>query len=242
MQSIKIVHENSTLHIRLFKSTRLLVFAICTSLLFSGCFDFIEDITLKDNGSGSIKATMNLSKSSTKVASLMKLKQIGGLSIPSKEQIQAQSAELAALLEKTKGISNVKYELDFKNFIASFSCDFSSIDALNTFSSHVAEHFNTNLNHTNSYAFQSKTGVFKRDFNTPEKLKTQFEKLSPTDKSYFETAYYTQIIRFNKEIHSSQNTTAKIAANKKAILLKLKATDIASGKASIKNTIQLKNN
>jgi len=97
--------------IKLKSFSRLIILICCCSLLTS-CFDFIEDINLNANGSGSIKATLNLSKSSTKVASLMKLKSVNGIQIPTKEKIKSETEDMIRILKNTPGISQVQYNLD----------------------------------------------------------------------------------------------------------------------------------
>lgn len=223
------------------KSLLLLIGMFFCSFLLTGCFDFIEDINIKSDGSGTIKATLNLSKSSTKVASLMKLKSIQGIEIPSKEKIQNETETMIAILKKTEGISNVAYTLDFTKYIATVSCSFSSVKALNVFSEAIVTHFKTSIEGANSYAFNAKTGVFTKAFTAPSKLYKEYSKISETDKKYFDDAFYTQIIRFDKTIKSQGNKAAKISSSSKSVLLKSKATDLISGKATLQNTITLNN-
>src|SRR5690606_16589821 len=80
--------------------------------LLTSCFDLLEQIDINSQGSGTIKATLNLSKSSTKVASLMKLKEFNGIAIPSETDIRREMAQIVSKLKTTQGISDVQYELD----------------------------------------------------------------------------------------------------------------------------------
>lgn len=218
----------------------MLTLFCCCSLLTS-CFDFIEDINLNTNGSGNIKATLNLSKSSTKVASLMKLKSVNGIQIPSKEKIKEETENMIRVLKNTPGISQVQYNLDFNNYIATVSCNFASVNALNAFSRALGTHFKTTLGNNNSYHYNTNTSTFTRSYTYPPSLNKQYTKLSETDRKYFNDAYYTQIIRFDRPVKSQQHTSAKVSASTKAVLLKLKATDIAAGKVSLANIITLNN-
>lgn len=229
------------LKMRKLKSISLLLSIICSSFLLTGCFDFIEDINMNSNGSGHIKATLNFSKSSTKVASLMKLKSINGITIPTKEKIKSEAEAMSRILKNTEGISQVQYSLDFNNYIATVSCSFETINALNNFSKAIGTYFKSALGNNNSYAFNTKTGVFTRSYTYSQSLNKEYVKISETDKKYFDDAYYTQIIRFDKKIKSQQHISAKISSTSKAVLLKLKATDLISGKASLANTITLNN-
>ena len=206
---------------------------VCICCLFSSCFDFVEDINIKSNGSGTIKATLNLSKSSTKVSSLLKLKSINGIKIPSTQEIKSETEGMIRILKKTEGISNVQYSLDFTNYIASVSCSFTSIDALNTFSKALGTHFKSTLGNNNSYNYNVKTGQFTRSYRYSPSLSKEYAKISQTDQKYFDDAYYTQIIRFDKTIKSQKHA--------RAVFLKLKATELINGTSSLGNTIILNN-
>lgn len=223
------------------KSFSLLFTLICCCGLLTSCFDFIEDINLNANGSGNIKATLNLSKSSTKVASLMKLKSVNGIQIPTKEKIKSETEDMIRILKNTAGISQVQYSLDFNNYIATVSCHFASVSALNNFSKALGTHFKSALGNNNSYTYNAHTGTFIRTYTHSPVLSKEYARISETDRKYFNDAYYTQIVRFDKTVKSQQHASAKISSSAKAVLLKLKATDLASGKASLANTITLNN-
>jgi len=209
--------------------------------LLTGCFDLLEDINIKNDGSGTIKATLNLSKSSTQVASLMKLKSVNGIKIPTSDDIKSETEAMIRILKSTKGISNVQYQLDFTNYIASVSCNFTSIDALNAFSKAVSTHFKSTLGENNNYSYNPHAGKFTRSYTYSPTIGKEYAKISQTDKKLFDEAYYTQIIRFEKTIKSQKHTQAKISSNSKAIFLKLKATELVNGNASLANTIILNN-
>jgi hypothetical protein len=226
--------------IKLKSISRLLILICCCSFLTS-CFDFIEDINLNANGSGTIKATLNLSKSSTKVASLMKLKSVNGIQVPTKEKIRKETEDMIRILKNTAGISQVQYSLDFNNYIATVSCNFASVNALNDFSKAVGTHFKSALGTHNSYTYNAKTGTFTRTYSYSPALSKEYARISEADRKYFNDAYYTQIIRFDKTVKSQQHAAAKVSSSAKAVLLKLKATDLVSGKASLANTITLNN-
>lgn len=214
---------------------------LLTCCLFSSCFDLVEEVDLKSNGSGTIKATLNLSKSKTKVASLMKLKSINGITIPSQTTITAETNSIVKLLKATPGISQVQHSLDFNNFVATVSCNFESIEALNSFSQTLAKHFKSPLGKNNSYSFNKATQVLTRSYKHSPTFNKEFAKMSESDRKLFADAFYTQITRFDKPVKAQQHQAAHISGNKKAVLLKLKATDIINGNASIANTITLNN-
>lgn len=216
-----------------------LVIALST-LLLSSCFDLVEQIDMTHQGTGSIKATLNLSKSRTKVASLLKMKQINGIKIPSETEIRSHVQQVVKQLKATKGISQVEYSLDFTNYIATLSCHFDNVEALNDFSKTISNTFKTPITSYNSYSFNKAQQTFKRQYKYSEDMGKEFAKISTQDQKLFSEAYYTNIIRFNKTIETQQHPDAKVSSNKQAVLLKVKATDLITGKAKLGNTITLK--
>ncbi|MBL0144593.1 MAG: hypothetical protein IPP48_01335 [Chitinophagaceae bacterium] len=98
------------------KLAYLLLF--CCLLLFQSCFEIIEQVFLKADGSGNFQLVLNLSKSKTKLNSIAKMKTINGHEVPSKGEIKYRLTQIEKTLSKTTGISNAKTTLDFDNYIA----------------------------------------------------------------------------------------------------------------------------
>ena len=194
---------------------------------------------MNHQGSGQIKATLNLSKSRSKVSSLMKLKQFNGINIPSEAQIRQEVQQIVQELKATEGISEVQYQLDFNNYIASLSCHFDDVQALNTFSKTLSSKFKIPITSYNSYSYNRSTQTFKRSYQYSPAMGKEFAKIPTNDQQLFADAYYTNIMRFDKTIQAQAHTQAKVSANKQAVLLKVKATDLATGKVKLSNTITL---
>ncbi len=105
---------------------RIFPLLICgLSLTFQSCFDIIEEVSLKTDGSGNFKMVLNMSRSKTKINSIMKMKTVNGHDVPTKTEIKQKVADIESVVKKTTGISNVKTSLDFENYIASITCNFS---------------------------------------------------------------------------------------------------------------------
>ncbi|WP_426790221.1 hypothetical protein [Sphingobacterium sp. WOUb80] len=213
--------------------------AFLMTLTLSSCFDFVEQIDLKSDGSGHIAATLNLSKSKTKVSSLMKMKSIKGIQIPSQADMEKEIRSAVQLLKQAKGISNVQYKTDFTNYIVNISCDFSQIESLNAFSDILANRFKTKISNSNRYYFNAQSNVFERKFAASADWKTKFNQLGSDNTTQFADAFYTQIIRFERPVVSQANSLAKVAGNKKGVLLKLPFMDLVYGKSSLANKITL---
>lgn len=213
---------------------------LITSFSLTSCFDVVEEVDLKSNGVGSIKATFNLSKSKTKVASLMKLDKIDGMKIPSKGEIQTEIGDVVKILKNTKGISNVQHSLDFTNFIGTLSCDFTNVEALNSFTKTLSSHFKTKISSYSSYTYDPKGKILARNYTYSSEAKDGLLKLKPENQKSFQDAYFTSIYRFQDDVLSQDNKSGKVSANKKAVMMKVSILDLIKGNISLSNRIKLK--
>ena len=209
----------------------LLIF--CTS-----CFEIIEEVSFNKDGSGHVTLTLNLSKSKTKLNSIMLLDSINNYNVPSESKIRGQIAEAINRVKKIEGISNLKNTINFDEFIFTVSCDFENTDALNT----VISNFSTEkdaamIRQQKHFSFDKSQNTFTRNYHYD--ISKEFKKTKMEDRKVFETASFTTIYRFETPIISSKNTTAKIASSKKAIMLRVNAQDIIQNRNSIKNQIKL---
>jgi predicted amino acid racemase len=173
------------------------------------------------------------------VSSLMKMKSIKGIQIPSQADMEKEIKAAVQLLKQTKGISNVQYKTDFTNYIVHISCDFSRIESLNAFSDILASRFRTKISNSNRYYYNAQTKVFERKFVASTDWKTKFNQLGSDNTTQFADAFYTQIVRFEKPVIAQVNNQAKVAGNKKGVLLKLLFTDLVYGKSTLANKITL---
>ncbi|MCF6349642.1 MAG: hypothetical protein L3J23_01255 [Flavobacteriaceae bacterium] len=209
------------------------------SLLFlASCFEIIEEVTLNNDGSGNILFTLNMSKSRTKLNSIMLLDSINTYKVPTKNKIKKHFTEIVSKIKQTKGVSNVKNTANFDDFIFTITCDFTNVTVLNniisTFSSLEESKKVAKNNHFN---YNSINKIFTRSYHYD--LKREFEKTKIQDRKIIQDASFTTIYRFVSPILSSKNSIARVSKSKKAIMLKVTVQDIIDDKNTIKNTIQL---
>ena len=100
-------------------------------ITFQSCFEIIEQVFLKADGSGDFQLVLNMSKSKTRLNSIIKMKTINGHDVPSKEKIKNKIADIEKTLSKTAGISNVKTTVDFDNYIMGIACNFNKVTQIN---------------------------------------------------------------------------------------------------------------
>lgn len=219
------------------KKTAYLFLFSCL-LLLQSCFEIIEQLVMKQDGSGNFQLVINMSKSRTKLNSITKMKKVNGHDVPSREEISRKVADIEKLIRNTPGMSNVKSSLDFDNYIASLSCDFVKVSNLNTAIKNINDkESNSNKPLANTYEYDATGKVFSR--LNKFLLKEEYQKMSNADKEIFATANYTGIFRFDREITAASNKDSKLAANKKAVMIKLNALDVITNKKSIENKINL---
>ncbi|MBO9673824.1 MAG: hypothetical protein J7577_10305 [Sphingobacteriaceae bacterium] len=215
------------------------LFLVILIPFLSSCFEVIEEISVKNDGTGDVVLTINLSQSKTKVASVMLLDSIQGYKVPSKQKIQQELNEAVAYLRKSEGITNVKSTADFNNFIATISFTFKDVSNINNITKNILAQQKIKATNTSSYTYNKVTKTFSRKYQAISTAKTEFNKLKAKDKAVFNGATYTSIYRFESPVTSSTNPASNISKSKKAVMLKSSIMDLINGKINVSNTIQL---
>ncbi|WP_316827659.1 hypothetical protein [Pedobacter miscanthi] len=217
---------------------KLLLFIVLIPI-FSSCFEVIEEISMKNDGTGDVVLTINLSQSKTKVASVMLLDSVQGYKVPSRQKIQQELNEAVAYLKKSEGISNVKSSSDFNNYIATISFSFKDVSNINNITKNILAQQKIKATNTSSYSYNKATKTFSRKYQPVGTAKTEFNKLKAKDKAVFNGATYTSIYRFESLVTSSINPASNVSKSKKAVMLKSSIMDLINGKINVSNTIQL---
>ena len=217
---------------------KLLLFIFLIPVL-SSCFEVIEEISMKNDGTGDVTLTINLSQSKTKVASVMLLDSVQGYKVPSKQKIQQELNEAVSYLRKSEGISNVKSTSDFNNYIATISFSFKDVSNINNITKNILARQKIKATNTSSYTYNKATKTFSRKYQAIGTAKTEFNKLKAKDKAVFNGATYTSIYHFESVVTSSSNPASNVSKSKKAVMLKSSITDLINAKINVSNTIQL---
>jgi len=226
----------------MFRKTLAYTALITMLLLCTGCFEILEEINLNPDGSGSMLVTLNMSKSKTKLASIMLLDSINGYKIPSEDDMNEAMKDVVEHLEKTEGISNIKKTKDMDNYLFTIACDFKQVENINDIFKELIEKQNKKGGTaftTENFAFNETTGTFQRNFKYDSSIKKSFATLNEEDKKIFEDASYTCIYRFKEAVKSVSNENAKIAPNKQAVMLRIDAMSFITGSKNVQNKIQL---
>jgi hypothetical protein len=219
------------------KITAYLLLFSCL-IVFQSCFEIIEQVFLKADGSGNFQLVVNLSRSKTRLNSIIKMKTINGHDVPSTYEIKNKITEIERTVAKTPGISAVKTTVDFDNYIATLNCTFTKVAQLNAAVKNVYDKENGKIKGVEkTYDYDAATNIFTRlnKFSLAE----DYKKMSNADKEVFATANYTTIYKFDNSVATASNKETKIASGKKAVMLKLNALDIITNKKTVENKINL---
>lgn len=208
----------------------------CFVFLFQSCFEVIEEVKMKDDGSGHFNFVINFSQSKTKINSILKMQKINGYTIPSKEEIINEAAKLEELAQNTTGISNVKTNIDLTNYIFVIDLDFQKISNLNAVFLKLKNSKKINPTIATDY-FTFSDKKFVRSQKVP--IKALYDKLEKADKEVFQNAKYTSVYKFDSTIKSFSNKNAIASKSKKAIKLNGSVINVINGNEKIENTITL---
>ncbi|MFL9834120.1 hypothetical protein [Chryseobacterium terrae] len=214
------------------------VFLLIPLLVLTSCFDILDKVNIKADGSGEYSLILNASKSKTRLASISKMETINGKKVPKKAEIETKIYEAARIFKSVPGISNVKTSMDFDNYIIKLSCNFKKIENINAGLEQLkAKNILGKMVPTQIYRQSSDKKTFTR--NKINTFKSDYEKLSKADKEVFNEAKYTSILQFENIIKSQSNSSYLMSPNKKALKLDGNILDFILQKKQIQNNIIL---
>lgn len=215
----------------------LRLFLLFTPLLFlTSCFDILDKVNLKADGTGEYTIILNASKSKTRLASIAKMETINGKKVPQKSEIENKINEAAKIFRATPGITNVKTSMDFDNYILKLSCNFKNIENINAGLEKLkSQKILGKMVPTQIYSHSAEKKSLTR--NKVSTFKADYDKMSKADKEIFNDAKYTSIMQFENTVKSQTNSSYMLSPNKKALKLDADILDLILQKKQIQNTI-----
>lgn len=205
-------------------------------LLLSSCFDILDKVNVKADGTGEYTIILNASKSKTRLASISKMETINGKKVPKKSEIENKINEAAKIFKGTPGISNVKTSMDFDNYVIKLSCNFKKIENINAGLEQLkAKKILGKMIPTQIYSQSlEKKSLTRNKVNT---FKADYDKMGKADREVFNDARYTSIMQFESTVKSQTNSSYVLAPNKKAVKLEADILDLIFQKKQLQNTI-----
>jgi hypothetical protein len=207
--------------------------------LLSACIEISDDLTLNNDGSGTLRYKINLSASKVKVNSILALDSLDGKPVPSKAQISAKINEFVRILDAQVGISNVLVEENYTDFIFKFSCDFSSVRNLQDgIKLSIAQISN------DKYTTSAEQFWLSWDGNTlvrsiPAYITQQIKNYKLEDSEQLKTGVYTSIARFERPVASFENKLGSLSKNQLAVMVRTNTFDLKENQHLLDNTIVL---
>ncbi|KXH83223.1 hypothetical protein [Chryseobacterium kwangjuense] len=218
------------------KNVLKLLVLLLPVLLLTSCFDILDKVNIKADGSGEYTLILNASKSKTRLASISKMETINGKKVPKKAEIENKINEAARIFKATPGISNVKTSMDFDNYILKLSCNFKKIENINAGLEQLkAKNILGKMIPTQIYSQNLvKKTLIRNKVNT---FKEDYDKMGKADKEVFNNARYTSVMQFENTVKSQTNSAYVLSPNKKAVKLEAEILDLIFQKKQIQNTI-----
>ncbi|WP_312172125.1 hypothetical protein [Chryseobacterium sp.] len=205
-------------------------------LMLTSCFDILDKVNVKADGSGEYTLILNASKSKTRLASISKMETINGRKVPKRPEIEAKVNEAAKIFKSTPGISNVKTSMDFDNYIIKLSCNFSKIENINAGLEQLkARNIIGKMIPTQIYNQNLAKKIFVR--NKVNTFKSDYDKMSKADREIFNDARYISVLQFENAVKSQSNTAYLLSPNRKAVKMEANITDLILQKKPLQTTI-----
>ncbi|RME01262.1 MAG: hypothetical protein D6816_12570 [Bacteroidetes bacterium] len=207
------------------------IILLLSATLFTGCFQIIEEINMKADGSGEMVLTLDMSQSMEKVRGYLDAGVVEGKEIPSQSQMESFLDDLEDDLAAMPGLSGVDIQRNWSSFIFKVRCRFSKVEDLDNAMYELAGKASSNSEKKwelkPNYRYQN--GIFRRLFEySPDPV--DFQNLPTSRKVMLEQAKYMVIYRFEKAIDHYSNQAFQLSPSRKAVMLQTTPADIATGK------------
>ncbi|SRR5574343_60759 len=212
---------------------------ILSFLGLTSCIEIIDDISLKNDGSGTLKYTINLSSSKVKINSILALDSLDGRKVPSIPEMEERIVSFKKKLSTKTGISNVTIESDFTNYIFKLQCDFTSVIALQNALKDVIEEESKEKNIPElDHNWLSWDGT-KMTRSIPEITVKKTKEIKSEDIELMKQGNYTSITRFERPVEKFDNSAAVLSKNKMAVMIKTNPYALTQNSNILENIIYL---
>jgi hypothetical protein len=218
----------------------LLLLFVSAFTLLTSCVEIIDDLTLNIDGSGTLRYNLNLSSSKVKINSILALDSLDGKKVPSIPEIKQKISRIEALLSEQEGIDNVAIEADYANFIFKLNCDFGSLEQLQSAMKAVIIDQNRNkpIPELDYKWLSYRDSTLQR--SVPELTIKKSKEINDNDRALLRNGTYTSITRFESEVDHYDNESARLSANKKAVMIRTDPYSLTQNPHLLDNVIYLK--
>lgn len=212
---------------------------LCLLFLFGSCIEITDDITLKSDGSGTFKYVVNLSPSKLKINSILALDSLDGRKVPSLDEIKEKIDYYKTKLASKEGISNVKVESNYTDFIFKIYCDFKRIENLQQAIKEIVEEETKNKDWKELDHNWLVWDGFKMIRSVPPLSTYSTDRLKKEDSEALKNGKYISITRFDRPIEKFDNEAGVLSGNKMAVMVKTNPYALMQNHQLLDNSIQL---
>ena len=210
------------------------------SLVVSSCVDIFDDITIRADGSGTYKYTINLSASRVKINSILALDSIDGQRVPKLSEIKEKIELYRHKLEEKQGVSNVKVDANYDDFLFKISCDFESVSELQESIREIVKEESKDKNdpalNETWISWDGKTLM-----RSVPNFQSAIHKLKAEDQEKLKTGNYNAVSRFEKPVLKCDNPQAQISPTKTAVMIRTNMFAAGTNPSNLKSNIQIGN-
>ncbi|MEM1121699.1 MAG: hypothetical protein AAGJ18_14705 [Bacteroidota bacterium] len=205
------------------------------ALCFTSCFEIVEQIDVKNDGTGKMLVTLDMSESKEDLKGYMESGEVGNMSLPSQTELNNYLGRIEKTIESVEGMSDATAKGDFNEFIFTFEANFADVQSMNKAVNKLTKELSRGMLSLN-IKYEYVNGQFTRSFGNiiaPE----DYEKLPVIQRFVLESARMASVYTFSQPVKKMTNANAKLSSNKKTVEFKSTLGDIAKGTKAVKNTI-----
>lgn len=208
--------------------------------LLSSCVELIDDLTLNNDGSGVLKLSINLSKSKLEINSILALDSLNGHRVPKIGEIKDKIAYYRSELEKKDGIKSVDVFENTDDYIFKFNIAFDNVEKLETAVKQIVSEENSSWVDFNFDWIKWENHTLTRNnLKIPE---SQLKKLKYEDVQKLKQGTYTSITRFEDPILEYSNKSSILTPNKRNLMIRMSAYNLAENTQLVQNIIKVAKN
>lgn len=205
----------------------------------TSCIEIIDDISIKNDGSGTLKYTINLSSSKVKINSILALDSLEGQKVPTIGEVEEKIISFKKKLEAKTGISNVTIDYNFTDYIFKLQCDFTNVSMLQTALKEVIQEETKEKNIEELEAIWLSWDGQKMERSIPEITVKKTKDFKQEDIDLMKQGNYTSISRFERIVDKFDNPAATLSKNKMAVMIRTNPYALSQNSDILENTIYL---
>ena len=208
-------------------------------IYLTSCFELVEQINVDKDGSGDITVTLNMYESKDKLKAFTEAPDgvVGDYKAPDRAELDAFFSRVVATVSDVEGMSNVKSDIHYEDFIFSISGSFDNVATMNTAVNNFITGMSKGMLHLrNDYAF--KEGRFIRSFTSPIKPE-EYDNIPLMQRMILESARIISVYRFEEAIQEMTSADTELSFDKKEARFESTLGAIVKGDTSPDNVIRL---